>query len=309
MTLRITLALLVIVPAAMAYPWQSPTQRWILGVAIAVVLVVFAWWRGLFVTTMLARRVAIWRRNHGRSSPPPANRVTVVLRVEAIDGSAELLPVSTIAGYVDRFGIRCDSVRATSRDEGGLRRTWVGLTISAAANLAALQARSADIPLSDAAEIVGRRLADHLREMGLDATIVETADVPLGSGAKEGWRAVDDDRGSLAAHAITVDGQLAERLAAVWAHTAEETWTSLEFSGTAAHPTVTAVTATRGGPVVGVEGVVSIAGRQRPVLAALDPRSSERLGVDAVPTQEGLLDDMRWAVASAESAREPVRRT
>jgi type VII secretion protein EccE len=54
-TIRIALALLLIVPAVMAYPWQTNTDWWILGIAIGVTLVVFAWWRGLFVTDMIGR--------------------------------------------------------------------------------------------------------------------------------------------------------------------------------------------------------------------------------------------------------------
>ena len=64
MTIRLALALLFIVPAAMAYPLDSDIERWTLGIAIAVVLVLFAWWRGLFVTNMIGRRLAVWRRNH-----------------------------------------------------------------------------------------------------------------------------------------------------------------------------------------------------------------------------------------------------
>ena len=57
MTIRIALALLFIVPAAMAYPWDSDIDWWILGIAIGVTLIVFAWWRGLFVTNMIGRRL------------------------------------------------------------------------------------------------------------------------------------------------------------------------------------------------------------------------------------------------------------
>ena len=63
MTARITLALMVIVPAVMTYPWHTTTHKWVLGTAVGVLVIVFAWWRGLFVTTMLARRFAVWLRN------------------------------------------------------------------------------------------------------------------------------------------------------------------------------------------------------------------------------------------------------
>ena len=35
MIVRLTLAALFVVPAAMAYPWQTTTDRWLLGAAVA----------------------------------------------------------------------------------------------------------------------------------------------------------------------------------------------------------------------------------------------------------------------------------
>lgn len=311
MTARITLALLVIVPAAMAYPWRSTVDHWILGVAIAVTLVAFAWWRGQFATTMLARRWSIWRRNHGAPEPTSSDRATVLLRVDSPD--AVPLPVSTIVGYVDRFGVRCDKVRITSRDVAGVRTTWVGLTLGASDNLAALRARSSEIPLVDTAEIVGRRLADHLREAGLDVGVVDASDVPLSTQAREGWRAVEDGDGFLSVHQITVDGHLADRLGQVWGHTPNETWTALEFSGTASHPTVTAVAAFRSDTAAGgapLDGVVLLRGRQGPVLRALDPRSVERLGTGTTPVADGPLGQLVWRAGSTDLVEGgAVRRT
>lgn len=296
MTLRIALALLVVEPAAMAYPWQTTTDYWILGVAIALVLVVGTWWRGLFVTTMISRRFAIWRRNRGTPTVGTSNRVTVLLRIDEADGTA--LPIATIAGYVDRFGIRCDKVRITSLDDVGVRSTWVAVTLAAVDNLAALQARSPDLPLSDTAAVIGRRLAHHLREAGLDAAIVDRAPAPSVAG-KERWRTVEDGSEVVSAYAIKVDEHLAERLASVWAHPSNATWTALEFSGTATHPTVAAAVAFRGDTASvgdGLAGVVPVRGEQRPALAALDPRSVERLGTPSSPLASGLLDGMVWPV-------------
>ena len=56
---RITLALLAVVPAVMAYPWRSTRDYWVLGIAAAVVIVLFGWWRGLHFTTILRRRLAM----------------------------------------------------------------------------------------------------------------------------------------------------------------------------------------------------------------------------------------------------------
>jgi type VII secretion protein EccE len=303
MTARITLALLAIIPAAMSYPWHTTTERWTLGVAVAVVLVVFAWWRGTFLTTMLGRRVAVWRRNRGASPRKPSGQIAVLLSVEAPDGGA--VPLSAVASYVERYGIRCAKVRVTSLDDAGTRRSWIGMTLAATDNLAALQARAPELPLYDTAEVVGRRLADHLRELGFTASIVDAADGPWTPGAKETWRGMRDDTGYLAANTIPVDARLPERLAEVWSQQ-RGTWTALEFTGTAANPRVAALAAIRtdeapGGPPVA--GLMSQNGRHKPLLSALDPRSVERLDVDSAPLRAGVLDQVAWPVGSGEASR------
>jgi type VII secretion protein EccE len=83
---------------------------------------------------------------------------TVLMRVEAPDPTG--LPLPLIAGYLDRYGIRCDKVRVTTCDVDGARTTWIGLTLGAAENLTALQARSPRIALQNSAETVRRRLAN-----------------------------------------------------------------------------------------------------------------------------------------------------
>jgi type VII secretion protein EccE len=149
MTARITLALLFIVPAGMAYPWPSIRDRWVLSAAVVAVIVLFGWWRGEFLTTIAGRRIAMWFR-HNRKASPSLEYTSVLLRVDAPD-TVEL-PLPLVASYLDRYGIRCDKVRVTHRDADGQRATWVGLTLGAAENLTALQARSARIPLQDTAE-------------------------------------------------------------------------------------------------------------------------------------------------------------
>ncbi|MGV0581606.1 type VII secretion protein EccE [Mycolicibacterium elephantis] len=298
MTIRLALALLAVVAAAMAYPWQSTTDRWVLGVAAAVVIVVFAWWRGLFLTTRIARRFAVWRRNHSKPKPQPSNEATVLLRIEDPDAVGLSLPL--LAGYVERFGVRCQKVRVTSRDQAGVRTTWISMTLNAADNLTALMARSPDLPLLATTEVVGRRLADHLRETGLTAAIVDVAEPPAGAG-REKWRGVHDDHGVVSAYGIPVDDRLGERLSEVWSRPTE-TWTALEFSGTAAHPTITAVCAFRTPKAargVPLPGLVAHPGIQRPLLNALDPRTAERLGTPADPLPEGLLERIDWRVGSS----------
>ena len=304
MTARIALALLVIAPAAMAYPWNTTTDWWVLGIAITVVLLAFAWWGGLFLTTMIGRRLAVWRRNRGKSGSRSSNEVTVLLRVDATDGTA--LPLPVLAGHVERFGIRASKVRVTSVDADGARTTWVSMTLGAADNLAALLARSPEIPLHETAEIVGRRLADQLREGGLNAVMVESARGPLVARGHETWRAVRDDgdpAGYVAAYRIPIDDRLGARLAEVWSLTARETWTALEFSGMAKSQTVAAICAFRTDVApkrAPLPGLDVQRGLQRPLLTALHPRSGDRLNV-AVAVPDGALDHVEWWVDLANS--------
>lgn len=298
MTVRIALVLLAVVFAATAYPWQSPTERWVLGAAAVVVLLTLAWWRGQFLTTLIARRFGVWRRNHSRPKPRPSHRVTGVVRIEGPQGAS--VPLSLIAGYVDRFGIRCEKVRVTSRDEDGLRTTWISLTLDAATNLAALQARSPSLPLVDAAEVVARRLADHLRETGLQAAIVDTAEAPVPKPVRERWRAVKDSRGAVSAWGIPVDDHLAERLEQVWSHPTE-TWTAVEFSGTSDHPTIAAMCAFRTpkAPIrMPVSDLTRHWGIQGPLVFRLDPCAHDRLCVPSTPLPTELLQRIDWPVGS-----------
>ena len=89
-------------------------------------------------------------------------------------------------------------------------------------------ARSPELPLLATTETVGRRLADHLRETGVTAVIVDDVDPPAGLGSEK-WRGVQDDRGVVSAYGIPVDERFAERL-----HrgvvTPMEKWTAVEFT-------------------------------------------------------------------------------
>ena len=66
---RITLVLLAVVAGAIAFPWHSVRERWVLGIAIAAVIVLLARWQGLPVTTILRRRLAILRPSRGLVAP------------------------------------------------------------------------------------------------------------------------------------------------------------------------------------------------------------------------------------------------
>jgi type VII secretion protein EccE len=271
MTVRITLVLLFLVPATMAYPWPSTRDRWILGIAVVAVIALFAWWRGQFLTTVVGRRFAILvRRNSNAEDRQSSESTTVLMCVDAPEPTG--LPLRLIAGYLDRYGIRCDKVRVTTRDVGGARTTWIGLTLGAADNLAALQARSPRIPLRETAEVVARRLADHLREGGWNLSIVDSADVPASPSAKETWRGVRDASGYVAAYHVEGD------LDAVRTLPSSEIWTALEITGAASDLRVTTACAVRtDDKPVAIAGATPLNGRHRRALAALSPLSVERL--------------------------------
>jgi type VII secretion protein EccE len=279
MTARITLALLFIVPAAMSYPWESTYDRWVLGIAAGAVLILFAWWRGAFLTTIVARRFLVFRRNRSRGRCAPASRTTVLLRVDPESAGLEP-PMDVIAGYLDRYGLRADAVRITSRDTDAGRTTWIGLTLDAKDNLAALQARSAAIPLQETAEVAIRRLRGQLQESGVSTTVVDAGDVPPLPSGKETWRGLRTESGYLAAYRVPVDDKLDQTLNALRTQGSNETWTALEMSGDPARPTIAAacavLTAERpdGAPA---SGLTALRGRHGLALTALHPLSVRRL--------------------------------
>ena len=286
MTARIMLALLAVIPAAMAYPWQSTLDWWLFGIAVVVLIVVFAWWRGTFLTTLVARRVALLRRRdeprHQVQHSGTDAHTTVVLRV--LSETDDELLLSTLSGYLDRYGVRCESVRVTHRDTPSGRSTWIGLTLSAAANLAALQARSDSIPLRETAEVTLRRLADHLRELGWSVSTVDV-DVPdvLGPESKERWSAVQDGaQGYVTCYSVPANDELAQTLAEIRTAASTEIWTVLELTGTPTRPEVSAVCAIRTDELPAaapVSKLVPLRGRQHVTLASLHPEATERLAV------------------------------
>lgn len=222
----------------------DPASRWLLGAAVAVLLVLFTWWRGMFLTTMVARRAAMWRRR-GRvdGSHRGSEFATVALRVEPRESSE--VPLGILAGYVDRYGVVFDKVRITSRDVAGERTTWVSLTLGAADNLAALTARSPRIPLRDTVTLAGRRLADQLREQGWEVQADPDAAVVLPERIKESWRGVSDSRGYVAAYRVAADADLAATLEAIRGLDATEVWSAIEITGSRTAPALAAACAVR----------------------------------------------------------------
>ena len=298
MIVRLSLGLLVGIPAALAFPWDSVGDRWLLGTAVGVLVIVFAWWRGDFVTTLIARRVAMWRRRSGgaEGSHHSSEHTTVTLEVAARE--RQHLPIDLIAGYLDRYGLRFDKVRVTARDRDGVRTTWVGLTLGAADNVAALSARSSRIPLQDTAEVAARRLADHLRESGFEVTAVHTVEPVTAAQAKETWRAIADERGYLAAYRITVDETLTDTLQAIGSLGAAETWTVLEFSGSRADPALVAAcvlrTAEQPAAQAPTSGLTAENGLHGLVTAALSPTSDRRLPGCPVTVSAHTLSTLGW---------------
>ncbi|BBY32018.1 type VII secretion protein EccE [Mycolicibacter minnesotensis] len=304
---RITLVLLALAAAATAYPWESGRERWVLGVAIALAAASVARWRGLHLTTLVRRWAALKLPRGGERGahrPDTNERVTVLLAVTAPKSEPDLLPLPLIARYLDRYGLRAEAIRVTSRDvvdESGnrTRTTWIGLTLSAVENLGALAARSPEIPLHRTAVVVARRLADSLRESGWAVNLVGPEEIPdLDDGhSRETWQAVGGDGGDyLAAYGVTPGHDVPELLAKVWSHPAPETWTVLEIAGSGDDQTLAlgAALRTAGQPTgVPVPGLSPQPGNQRASLAALHPSSGQHLdGHVAVP--HDVLTRVQW---------------
>jgi type VII secretion protein EccE len=286
---RITLALLAVVPAVLAYPWRSTRDYVVLGIAVVVVVVLFGGWGGLYFTTILRRRLALTRRR-GRPIPESDSdigktaetRTTALLRVGPPTGDHNVLPLPLIAGYLNAYGIRTDTIRITSRDTDA-RETWIGLTVSAVDNLAALQARSSRIPLHETAQVAARRLADHLREIGWEAGTVGADDVPelLTSTSGETWRGVRDGSYYLAAYRVSINDALPETLDQIRSYPARETWTAVEIAGSGTRKTVAVASAflTDAQPAAAapLAALTPQRGNHLPALLALDPLSTQRL--------------------------------
>jgi type VII secretion protein EccE len=274
-----------------------------------VAITLLSWWRGLPVTTVLRRRAAVLRPNrqaHLAGGTGTDVRVTAVLRIMPPEASPDMLPLPLIARYVDRYGLHADAIRVTSRDTTSgtgarERETWIGLTFSATANLAALQARSPRIPLRETAEVAARRLGDHLRESGWQASIVAPDDIPrpYGRSASETWSSIRQGIADhIAVYGVKVDTALPNTLAAIWSYPVREVWTALEIAGVGTDQTLAVGCALRteacpgaGGPL---PGLTSQSGNQRPALAALYPLSTHLLDGHS-PLPEGLLlTRMRW---------------
>ena len=306
---RITLVVLAVVAAAMGFPWHSMRERWVLGIAVAVVITLLARWRGLAMTTILRRRLAMCRPKRGVRPAGGSGtdvRTTALLRVAPPGSGPDALPLALIASYTDRYGLRADAIRITSRDtasDAGVpqRETWIGLTFSAADNLAALRARSPRIPLHETAEIAARRLADHLRESGWTAAIVDPEDIsgPYARAVHETWGAIwQGNVDFVAAYQVQVDTALPNTLAAIWSYPVRETWTALEIAGAGDDQTLAVACAfhTDAPPAARgpLPGLIPHSGNHRPTLTALHPLSTQQLDGHVGLPEALLLSRLRW---------------
>lgn len=307
---RIALVLLAVVPALMGNPWETTAQRWALAVGVIATILLLGWWRGLHFTTIARRRLAMLRSGGGAHSDRPdatSTRATTALRITA-SAAGETVPLPLIASYLNRYGLVADAVRVTNRTGAGGSDTWIGLTYSAATNLAALQARSESVPLQRTVDVAVRRLADHLREIGWDTTIVADDEIPalFEPSARETWRSVVDGSGHIAAYQVLIDAALADTLSRIRAVNADETWTAVEFAEVAGARTVAAACALRGGSApdggAPLAGLLPQQGNHRNALLGLHPLSGTRLdGHTAVPGDD--LAGLQWPAPAAAATR------
>lgn len=297
---RITVVVTAVVATAMTYPWEIGFERWVLGSAAVLVVVVLGQWRGLYLTTIARRRLRLLLRRAGKAVTHQAvdqtdSDVVTTVILQMTEGRG-FLPLDVVVGYLDRFGIRAQAVRITSRDTAADRTTWIGLTISAAANLPALQARSSCVPLRGVAEATLRRLADELRGHGLTLTTSEI-NVPdlVGAEMEECWRAVaDGGRGFMAAYAISTR-PLPEVLDRVWLGRVGEMWTAVEITARGIASACAIRTERMPAAASTTKGLRSQRGIQAEALARLDPMSTKSLGVEVFPMES--LETFRWSLS------------
>lgn len=276
-----------------AVVWRWDPRDWAWVVVLAVILVVLLGsWRGTYLSTVVRRRVALAsrnRRSRGRSesvhgdATAAGERTTVLLRLG--EGPGRAVPLATIAGYLNRFGIMCSGIRITTVDPEPV--TWISLTVSATDNMAALLARDTQVPLHETAQVVRRRLADQLRELGWDVRLVDAHDIPWPVAVSESWRSIQVkhehvQHGHLVTYRVKADAALADTLSEIWAAPVLARWTVLELTGEPARPRASVACALLwpDGPPrrLPVEGVVACNGDHRPMLDIVNPASRTALG-------------------------------
>ncbi|MDC9008112.1 type VII secretion protein EccE [Mycobacterium marinum] len=308
---RISLAALGVIPAAMSYPWRGSRDQYLAGIAVLLVFALFGFWRGMHFTTILRRRLEMLHRRLSSEPMEAGLHTAALLRIGLPACDRELFPVPLLARYLNRYGLRADAIRITCRaDTTGLQEVWIGITISAEGNLAALRARSPRVPLEQAAAAAARRLADYLREAGWEVGSVSTEDPPrlITNAAREKWRGVlNRDSECIAAYQVDVDANLPETLTAIWSYPARETWTALEFSDCGRSEsglTIAVACAFRTDDLpdsrAPLAGLVPHYGHQWRALEALHPASTQLLGGHSDILKDRLAG-LKWPSASGPS--------
>lgn len=311
---RIALVLLAVVPALLAYPWTTTGERWSLAVGLIVAILLLGWWRGLHFTTIARRRLAMTRSGRGAHTdrrPASGAKASAALRITA-SAAGDALPLSLIAGYLNRYGLQADTVRITTRAtqssiSAATTDTWIGLTYSAVPNLAALQARSSSIPLQRTVDIAVRRLADHLREIGWDTTVIGDDEIPalIDASARETWSCVVDGSGDhIAAYQVGIDAALADTFSRIRAANSGETWTALELADDGGQRTIAAACALRTGSAPDgtspLAGLLPQQGNHRDAVLSLHPLSGIRLAGHTAFADD--LAGLRWPVSADTAA-------
>lgn len=270
---RLSFVFLVSVAGALTYPWPTATQRWLLVAGFAVAIAVLARWHGRFLTTLCVDSLRILMRSRVQLDRPAAtsrigNDITTAVVIRVADGTHDL-SMDLLAGQLDRYGIRCRSVRVGRHQGSAGDQVWISLLFSAADNLAALQGRSAEIPLHATAHVAGRRVVDELCELGCSAALVDPERVPrIATGeAKELWNSIACDEGFVTVYSVEDPSE---------AHVSagQESWTVWEIVGPVARPRMTAGVALRTpqrpGRASPAPGLTTLVGRQMEALSALD---------------------------------------
>ena len=159
-------------------------------------------------------------------------------------------------------------------------------------------------------QVAARRLADHLREIGWEASVSGPDDIPwlLDPADRETWRAVQHGSGYLAAYRVSADEALPQTLDAIVSHPARVTWTALEIAGAGGsgdrHTVAVACAFLTDAPPAAapLAGLTPQRGNQRPALAALDLSSTQRLDAH-VSAPADLLARLDWPTPLAGAHR------
>lgn len=290
LTVALLLGWATLVPTGSRWHWWQP----VLGVLIAVL--VLGSWHGLLLTTTASRWVPMSLRNRqgragGRRRAPAGGRgkrsgtavpgqqstpvtatgaVTVTLRVRprphpvaTADAAGGQLPWRQLLGWLERYGVRADSMTvtsvATTPAPSALRQAqarlvtdqwenWITFVFSTVSNLEALKARASDI--GELAGVTTRRMVGELRERGWVVSVVNDSAAfprfvdPAARVRRECWTGTEYADGFRAVYAVEPTA-LSSIVAALPGLSTKCVWTSVTVRSVGRQrPTVEAFVAT-----------------------------------------------------------------